>query len=145
MLALPAQSRRLRQRLFHHGGGVDEHLDLAACGRDQPSRQRLQPLLDQVVIVVASRIDRDRAARSLLENSQRIFIGPVIDAEHDDRAHVRPQHARIGAALGAGGEPVHVAMGAGVEEGAEMSACVDEYIRIGNANAIETQRARFAC
>ncbi len=29
VLALPAQSRRLRQRLFHHGGGVDEHLDLA--------------------------------------------------------------------------------------------------------------------
>ena len=29
MFALPAQSRRLRQRLFHHGGGVDEHLDLA--------------------------------------------------------------------------------------------------------------------
>ena len=29
VLALPAQPRRLRQRLFHHGGGVDEHLDLA--------------------------------------------------------------------------------------------------------------------
>ena len=29
MLALPAQSRRLRQRFFHHRGGVDEYLDLA--------------------------------------------------------------------------------------------------------------------
>ena len=34
VLALPAQSRRLRQRLFHHGGGIDEHLDLVAgCAR----------------------------------------------------------------------------------------------------------------
>ncbi len=30
VLALPAQSGRLRQRLFHHRGGVDEHLDLGA-------------------------------------------------------------------------------------------------------------------
>ena len=30
MLALPAQSRRLRQGFFHHRRGIDEHLDLAA-------------------------------------------------------------------------------------------------------------------
>ena len=29
VLALPAQSRRLRQRLFHHGGGIDEHFHLS--------------------------------------------------------------------------------------------------------------------
>ena len=77
VLALPAQPRRLRQRLFHHGGGIDEHLDLAAGRRDQPARQRLQPLLDQVVIVVALRIDRDRAARALLaESSSGFSSGP---------------------------------------------------------------------
>ena len=31
MLALPAQACRLRQRLFHHRCGVDEHLYLAAA------------------------------------------------------------------------------------------------------------------
>ena len=36
MLALPADPGRLRQRLFHHRGGVDEHLQLAAgaCSAD---------------------------------------------------------------------------------------------------------------
>ena len=122
VLALPAQSGRLRQRLFHHGGGIDEHLDLAAGRRDQPSRQRLQPLLDQVVIIVALRIDRDRAARALRKNLERIFIGPVIDAEHDDRAHAGPQHARIGAALGLAASQSMSPWRAGVEELAEMLA-----------------------
>ena len=129
MLALPAESSRLRQRLLHHRGGVDEHLDLAADGRDQPSRQRLQPLLDQVVIIVALRIDRDRAARALLENRQRIFVGPVIDAEHDHRAHAGPQHPRIGAALRMRREPVHLAMRAGVEEFVEMFCGIRDRIR----------------
>ena len=30
VLALPAQSRRLRQRLFHHGRGIDEHFHFFA-------------------------------------------------------------------------------------------------------------------
>ena len=63
--------------------------------RRQPSRQHLQPLLDDVVIVVALRVSRDRAACACFENIERIFIGAVIDAEHDDRTHAGPQHARI--------------------------------------------------
>ena len=122
------------------GGGVDEHLDLAAGGRDQPSRQRLQPLLDQVVIVVALRIDRDRAARALGQYRQRIFIGPVIDAEHDHRTDARPQHARIGAALRICRQPVHVAMRAGIEEFAEMPAGIRNRIRTGHADAVEAER-----
>ena len=145
VLALPAQSRRLRQRLFHHRGGIDEYLDLAAGRGDQPSRQRLQPLLDQVVIIVALRIDRDRAARPRLQNSQRILIGPVIHAQHDDRAHVGPQRARIGAALRMRGEPVHVAMRAGREEIAKVPAGISEHAGSGDADAIESQRAGFAC
>jgi len=34
-------------------------------------------------------------------------------------------------------------MRAGVEEVAEMPACIRQYGRIGNADAIETQRARL--
>jgi len=30
MLALPSQPRGLRQRFFHHGGGINEHFDLLA-------------------------------------------------------------------------------------------------------------------
>ena len=144
VLALPAQPRRLRQRFFHHRGGVDEHLDLAARGGDQPSRQRLQPFLDQVVIIVALRIDRDRAACPLLQDSQRIFIRPVIDTQHDHRTHARPQHARIGAAFRMSRKPIHLAMLAGGEESVEMPCRIRDRIGIGNAHAIEPERARFA-
>ena len=57
VLALLAQSRGLRQRLLHHGGGIDEYFHLCASCGDQPARQHLQPLLDHVVIIVALRID----------------------------------------------------------------------------------------
>jgi hypothetical protein len=95
------------------------------------------------VIIVALRVDRDRAARALREYRQRILVRPVIDAEHDHRAYVRPQHARIGAAFRMSREPVHVAMCAGVEEAAEMLRGIRDRTRIGDADAIESERARF--
>lgn len=143
VLALPAQSRRLGQRLFHHRGSVYEHLDLAAGVGDQPSAERLQPLLDYVVIVVASRIDRDRAARALLQDRQRIFIRSIIDPEHHDGAYVRPQHARIGAALRVGREPVHVAMRARFDEGVKMTTRVADAVGRGYTEPIEAERAGF--
>ncbi len=36
VLALPAEAGGLRQRLFHHGGGVDEHFHVVA-GRARPA------------------------------------------------------------------------------------------------------------
>ena len=95
------------------------------------------------MIVVALRIDRDRTACALREDCQRIFVGPVIDAEHDHGTHAGPEHARIGAAFRICGEPIHVAMRAGVEEGVEMFRRVRDRIRSGNADAIETERTRF--
>jgi len=67
---------RLAPVAFHHRGGVDEYLDLGAGPGDQPSRQRLQPRLDQIVIIVALRIDRDRAACALRQDRQRSWSGP---------------------------------------------------------------------
>ena len=75
---------------------------------------------------------------------ERIFIGPVIDAQHDDRAHARPQHARVHAPLGISREPVHVAMAAGIEEFAEMRAGLAEHAGIGDADAVEAERSRLA-
>ena len=66
VLALPAEAGLLRQRLLHDGGGVDEHLHIAARLRDQPARQRLQLRLDDLVIVGALRIDGDGAALATL-------------------------------------------------------------------------------
>lgn len=144
MLALPAQMRRLRQRLLHHRRGVDEDFHVRRRGRDQPARQRLQALLDEIVIVVALRIDRDRRARSLLEDRQRIGVGTVIDAEHDHAAHVLPQPARIDAALRLSCEPIHVAMAARCDEFEEVFAGTLDRARRSDADAVEAKRARFA-
>ena len=96
------------------------------------------------MIVVALRIGGDRAARTLFEKRERIFIGAVIDAEHDDRTHAGPQHARIHPPFGLRREPVHVAMRAGIEEFAEIFAGVADRAGIGHAEAIEAERLRFA-
>src|SRR5690606_27834423 len=51
VLALPAEPSRCRQRLFHHRGGVHEHLDVYACARGKSRGDLLETPLDQVVIV----------------------------------------------------------------------------------------------
>ena len=119
VLALPAQPRRFGERLLHDGGGIDEHLDVAAGLFDQPAAEIFQPRLDHLVIIVALGIDRDGAARALLQDRERIAARAVIDAEHDDRAHFRPHRARIAAAVGLGRHPIHVAMSAFGEEGSQ--------------------------
>ena len=62
---------------------------------DQLAGDALELALDQVVIVAVLRVDRNRAPLLLVEHVQRIVRRPVIHREHDDRAHIRPQHARI--------------------------------------------------
>ena len=57
--------------------------------------------------------------------------------------HAGPQHARIHAAFRLRGEPVHVAMGAGIEKGAEMLRGLRDRSGIGHGDAIETKCARF--
>ena len=96
------------------------------------------------MIIVALRIGGDCATRTLFEKRERILIGAVIDAEHDDRAHAGPQHARVHPPLGLRREPVHVAMRAGIEEFAEIFAGIADRAGIGHADAIETERLRFA-
>ena len=57
VLALPAETGGFGERLFHDRGGIDEHLELAAGKLDQPPGERLQRLLDEVMIVRALRVD----------------------------------------------------------------------------------------
>ena len=61
MLALPADPRRLGQRLLHHRGGIDEDLHPAVEVLRHPARQRLETLLDGVVVVAVAGIDGDLA------------------------------------------------------------------------------------
>ena len=92
------------------------------------------------MIIVAARIDRNGAACSLLEDRQRIGIGSVIDSEHDDRAHIGPQHARLAAPLGIG-HPSHVAMGAGGEKFPQARRRQRDGVGLNHAGHIEAVRA----
>src|SRR5262249_4814192 len=62
VLALPPEAGGGGERLLHHRRGVDENLHVAAGLRSQPTGQCLEAELDEVVVVVAARVDRDRAA-----------------------------------------------------------------------------------
>ena len=119
VLALPAEPGALGQRLFHHRRGVDEDLDRGAMALLQPGGQPLQPRLDHVVIVAALGVDRDDPAIAVREPGERIAVRSVVEAEQDDALHVRPQGAGIAAAGCLVGQPGHVAMPAGGEEGVE--------------------------
>ena len=76
----------------------------------------------RVVVVAAARIDRDGAAIGRLQRRQRIVLGGVIDAEHDDGAGLGPQRLRVAAPLGGAGEPAHVAVIAAGDELGEPGA-----------------------
>ena len=112
MLALPPQPGGGGERLLHERCRIDEYLYGGARVREQPARHPLEPRLYDVVIVVALCIDRDGALRAPLQARERIVFTAIVDAEHDDGAHLRPQVARIGAACCGGLHPFHVAVGA---------------------------------
>ena len=110
MLALPAEPGGGRERLFHHGRGVDEDLDVAARARRDLAGEFLQLALDDVMIVAIAGIDGDRADLPALQERERVFVGTVVHGEHDDAAHVGPQRLRRRAPLERLGQPVHVAV-----------------------------------
>src|ERR1700681_2413719 len=45
---------------------------------EEPARQRLQSRFDQLVVVAALGVDRDRAAVAALQDFERVMGGPVI-------------------------------------------------------------------
>ncbi len=110
MLALPAQPCRLSQRFLHHRGGIDKDLDLATCQPDQPAAKPLEPFLDQIVVVLALRIDADCAAILVADDLGRVMLGGVKLGQHDDRARLGPQICGRGAPMRPLGHPAHLAV-----------------------------------
>ncbi len=82
------------ERLFHHRRGVDEHLELARRPLDDEPRERLQRLLDRLVIVAALRIDRDAPALGSFGQRHRIGRRRIAHPERDRRPRLRPQRGR---------------------------------------------------
>ena len=137
VLALPAETGFFGNRLFHHCRGVDEHFHLAASIFNQPARDLLEPRLDQLVIVVALGVDRDGGAVLARQDRQRVLVRPVIHAQHDHRAHVWPQRAGRGAALGRCRHPHHVAVGAVGEKTLQPRLGFRHGVGLGDAGHVE--------
>ena len=144
VLALPPDPRRLAQRLFHHRGGVDEHLELA-CGRtrDQPPGQRLQRLLYHVMVIAPLRIDGDARLFRIARQGQRIDIGRIAHAERDDAARFRPQALRRSALRLAAFHPFHRAMPPIAQPAFEPLAAQRVGARPGKTAGDEAQPRRF--
>jgi hypothetical protein len=111
VLALPADPGRLAKRLFHHRRGVDEHLELGP-GRllDEPARERLQGLLDRVVVVLALCVDRDPRALGIAFERQRVDLGRIAHPERDHALRLGPHRVRPLAHVGARLHPFHLAV-----------------------------------
>ena len=70
VLALPSKSGMGGKRLLHDGRSVDEYFHVSAGVGGKPAREVLEFGFDQLVIVVALRVDRDRCAITWLSRSR---------------------------------------------------------------------------
>ncbi len=116
VLSLPAETGGLGQGFLHQGSGVHEHLHLAAQPGRHPAGKLLQPSLDQLVIVVALGVDRDRAAILAREDLQRVLVGTIAHTQHHRRARVRPHGSRMAPPLERRLHPVHGPVPPGLDE-----------------------------
>ena len=103
----------------------------------------LQPALDDVVIVAVARIDGDRRrGRGCARMPRGSCVRPVVHAEHDDRAHLRPQRRGLGAPLQRLGHPVHRAV---MAVGEEFGAAVRRASGIASGAVIATDVEAVRC
>jgi hypothetical protein len=140
VLTLPADAGSGGERLLHDRGGIDEDPRVAAGLRGQPPRQRVESRLDDVVIVVGPRVNRNRAAVAPAQDRQRIAAGvlAVIKAKHDDGAYLWPQRARVAAPCRRCFHPIHVAVGAFGQELPQPLQRLRDRVRPRDADGVET-------
>ena len=133
VLALPTHAGGGGERFLHDSRGVDEHLHVAAASCDEPTRQRLEPRLDDVVVVVGLGVDGNGAPVALAQDRQRIGVRTIVEPQDDDGARLRPQHARIAPPRRSRCHPFHVAVSAFGQE--LPQALGRERNRIGSRDA----------
>ena len=121
VLALPADPRRLGERLFHHRRGVDEHLQLRWRGIDDEPGERLQRLLDRLVIIAALGIGRDPSELGMLGKRKRIGRRRIAHSQGDRRPRLGPQRARADSMVRALLHPAHRPVMPGFEPATEIA------------------------
>ena len=84
VLALPSNTCSLPQSLFGNRRGVDKNLYIASCLRDQPAGQPFEPLLDEIVVVMISSVDRYRSPLRLIQRFAWIAIRRIAFTQHDN-------------------------------------------------------------
>ena len=142
VLALPSKSGMGGKRLLHDGRSVDEYFHVSAGVGGKPAREVFEFGFDQLVIVVALRVDLDRCAITDFQDRERIIVWPVVQPQHDDRANFRPQGERRSAPVGARCQPGHVAMCAVGDKVFEAHFEFWRCIRLHDAERVE---AALAC
>ena len=110
MLTLPTKTGSRSKGFLHDRGGINEDFDLAAEALDHPAPHALQPLLDDVVVVLVLRIDADRRAVWLPDHHHRVMSRRIGLGQHDHRPRLRPQFGGVAAPVHPLTHPRHVAM-----------------------------------
>ncbi len=106
---------------------------------DDELRQGLQHALEDVVVVAVAGIDGDGGSVGAGERGERVGIGGVGEAERDHGAGLGPEGLGVAALVGSVGEPAHVAVFAGGEEGLEALAGLGGQGGGGEADRIEAE------
>ena len=95
------------------------------------------------MIVGALRIDRDRPARPLIQDGERVAAARIVQPEQDDAPRLGPKRMRALAALAGLGEPGHVALPALGEKLSERVAGARDGLGRGKADRVEAKRVGF--
>ena len=82
-------------------------------------------------------------ASAALERGERIGVGAVVEAEHDDAFGFGHQRPRIDPPLEGIGHPCHVAVRAFGEPGGQTFARALRRLGRGDAAGVEAERARL--
>ena len=125
------------QRFLHHRRGVDEHLDLRPARAMQPAGGLLELALEDIVIVAAPGVDRNRCPVAAGKAFERVGLRAVVHAGHDDRARLGPERIGMRAARGVSLHPAHVAMPAIGEEPFQTPAGGPDRVGRGEADGVE--------
>ncbi len=110
-----------------------------------PARERPEALLHHVVVIAVPRIGRDGAAAVAAHprvGFEGVLVRRVVGCHRNDGPRLGPQRRRRGAAVGAGGEPAHVAVVAPGNVFREVLARAAAERGLGKADGVEPEVER---
>ena len=141
VLADPAESRALRERLLQYRGRVDEDpVAEGADGRGDALGQLLQPAAQDLVIVPPQGIARDEGVGRVRQGRRhgRGRLRQIVEARRDHRAGAGDQFGGAGAARAMAGHIVHVAVVAECQPVGQMGLGGAQ-VRIRDADLLQAQ------